>query len=371
MTQLGCTAEVLAAALLPRRLTPQAARALVAPALVALGSSAAAMALGLAVAVELALGAWGSGAVTSLVLLAALVGPIARLSLGSPPPVALALIRCAPLLRALDLGGPRLAIHWTAAAAAPVIIPTAVLSAVAALVLAAHDEPLAALIVILAAALGALAAAGVAGRQGRRIAGGGALVRPGTMAARRLSAVGVLACLAAASQPGLAAAPSAAARVGAGAADVAAAGATAAGAAAAVWLAGDALAVDARPRLRLQATLVDCGASPVRLVAGVAALGAVATAAGGAVLGAGAAAVAGPDAGVRIGIAAAAAGASALAVLVLEPDPTETLARTLVFALGTAPVIAALLAGASAGWLLGGAGIVATVAVVALARRIA
>lgn len=354
--ELRRTAEVVGAALLPRRVPAGAARSLAAPVLVAVASVAAATALGLAVAIELAVAAWGSGAVAALVVLAALVAPTARLSLASPPPLALALTRCAPLLRSLDLGGAALARHWTAAAAVPVILPTVLLGSATALVLCAHREVGVALLVVLAAAVGVLPAAGLARRGGRRTAEGTAAPGPLAMAARRLAAVGTLAGAALASAPlGLSAPPAAAAG---------------AGLAAAVWVAGDALAVDVRPWLRLQATLVDCGASPARIAGRVAAAGAAGAAAVGVAVGIAAGAVADAAAGVQIGAAAAAVASAALVVLALEPDARAALARCLAFAFAIAPTVAALVAGASAGWIVAGAMAVAAVGVVSLMRRI-
>lgn len=350
------TAEVVVAALLPRRLPAGAARSLVAPVLVAVASVAAAAALGLMVAIELAVAAWGSGVVAALVLLAALLAPTARLSLAAPPPIALVLTRCAPLLRALDLGGAALARHWAAAAAVPVILPTALLVVATALVLGAHREVGAALVVVLAGAVGVLPAAWLARRGGRRVARGAGAASPIAMAARRFVAVGALAGAAVASAP-----------LALGTPPTAAAGA---GLAAAIWVAGDALAVDLRPWLRLQVSLVDCGASRARVVGRVAAVGAVGAAALGVAVGTAAGAVAGAEAGAPIGAAAAGTAAAALAVLALEPDARAALARCLAFAAAIVPTVAALVVGAAAGWIVAAAITVAAVGVVALVRRL-
>ncbi len=356
-TQLARTVEVVAAALLPRQLAADAARALAAPVLVALAGIAAALTLGVVVALELAVAAWGSGAVAVAVTGAALLAPTARLWLACAPPVVLALTRCAPLLRSLDLGGAPLARHWMVAAAAPVLVPTLLLGAAAALVLVLHDELAAALMAAGAAALGSLAALAVVHRGARRAAAGDRAPGPGAMAARRLALVGVVACLAVAAAPH---AP--------GIAPTAAAGA---GLAAAVWVWGDGLALDARPWLRLQAALVDGGAPVARLVARATTAGACAAAGLGTAVGTGVGAVAGADAGLRAGLASVAVGAATLAVLVLEPDPRAVVARCLACAVAVSPPVGMLVASSPAGWIGGSAAAVGAVAAVSLARRIA
>ncbi|GAA1421819.1 hypothetical protein [Agrococcus citreus] len=354
-SQLRRTVEVVAAAMLPRRLPTAAARSLVPPALVALSAVAAATTLGLVVAVEIAVAAWGSAVVAAVAILVALVAPAARLSLSAPPSIARALTRSAPLLRALDLG-PALARHWTAAAAVPTLLSGAALSGATALVLGLRGEPGTALAIVVAAAAGALVAVAIARRGGRRVAERGRSAGPRAMAARRLAAIGALACLVSAvASPDLAVTPTAAAG---------------AGVAAAVWVAGDALALDARPWLRLQATLVDCGATPAAIVGRSAALGLAATAALGAMIGVAASAVAGVDAGIRIGLAAGAVGVGALAVLVLEPDARAAAQRCLAFALAIAPTVGALIAGAPVAWIVGAAALAGATALVALARRL-
>lgn len=354
--QLRRTVEVIGAAMLPRRLTAEAARSLVPPALVALAGAAAAAALGLVVAVELLVAAWGMTPVAAVVLLVALGAPAARLALSGPPSVALALTASAPLLRALDLDA-GLARHWAAAVAVPAVVPVGALSAAAALVLGLRGAPGASIAIVLAAAAGALVAVVIAGRGGGRVAEGGRPAGPRAMAARRLAAVGGLACLAMATAPD----------------DPVVTPATAAGAgvAAAVWVAGDALALDARPWLRLRGALVDCGAAPAGVVACAAAGGAAAVALLGSAIGLAATAVAGVAAGVPIGLGAGAVGVASLAALVLEPDPGAAGARCLAFALAITPTVGALVLGASAAWIVGGAALAAAVAVLALARRVA
>jgi len=145
----------------------------------------------------------------------------------------------------------------------------------------------------------------------------------------------------------------------------------AAAVAAATWIVGDGLVVDARPWIRLQATLVDCGAAATAAVARAAAAAASSAAAVGLVVGGAAGALAGTDAGLRAGIAAMAIAGAVLVVLVLEPDPSAVLARSLAFAVAAAPTTCALLSGAATAWLVATPIAVAALGAAVLSCRLA
>jgi hypothetical protein len=355
MAAAARTAEVVVAALLPRPCSDLPARSTIAPVAVALGVVVASAPLAAAVAVELAAATWGSAAVVVLVMVVALAAPALILSLASPPQLASVVARCAPLLQALDLGGAALARHWTIAATVQTCAPTAALAVAGAAVLAAHGEPGGALGVVGAAAVGAVGVTLLARRAARRLVDGGRGARLQALAARRLAVVVGVGCLLLISPQRSELAPTAV---------------TAAGIAAAVWVAGDALAVDARPWLRLQVALIGCGAATAGTIARAGVAGAAIAAAAGGAIGMPAAALAGVDAGLRIGLAAGGVTVAALAVLALEPDARAALPRCLAFAVALSPGVVALIAGASAIAIAVTAALVGAVGLVALGRRL-
>jgi hypothetical protein len=138
----------------------------------------------------------------------------------------------------------------------------------------------------------------------------------------------------------------------------------------AVWVTGDALAVDARPWLRLQVALIGCGASPARTIARAAGAGAAIAAVVGGLIAVAAAQLAGADAGLRIGCAAGGVTLAALAVLALEPDARAAPQRCLAFAAALAPGVAALMGGAPAIAIAAISAVIAAVGLIALGRRL-
>lgn len=357
LEDLRATAAVVVAALLPRALEPTRVGSLAGPLAAAGVGIAAAVVSVLAVAVDLARAAWGSGAVAVVVAVVVALGPVTRLAIGATCGPMAALRRCAPLLRALDLGGAPLARHGALAACASATAPAAVLGTTAALVLAVRAAPAASTAIAVAVAAGAVAAAVPAVRVGARLAHGASDRTPRGQATRRLAITAAVSVAALAVPQAPWELPPAA--VGA------------AGIAVAAWIVGDGLAVDARPWLRLQATLIDCGASALRVAARAAGVAAAGAAAVGAAVGLAAGAVAGTGAGLRTCLVASAIAGAIHVALVLEPDPAAALSRGLAFVLVGAPAAGAMLTGAAAGWLVAASVAVAAVGAPALARRLA
>jgi hypothetical protein len=285
------------------------------PMLVGAASALLGAAAGLTAIVHLAVRLAPEITVPALILVLA-VGPLARVAIGETSPLVASVAAVAPLLRALELGRGR---GWGALAAiAPLLLGSSAVAGAAALSLSTAGDARSAVVVI--ASAGGLAAAGAAAalRDGRplladvpvRIAGALMLGAAGwaVLAAEPLAVglrapvtVGALGtvgdAVAAASTPlvlVIAAAPAA-------------------------WVAGELLARDARPLVRLVRELVSCGAP--------------------------AAAPAAALAGAMLSIGAASA------VVLLEPASERVAARAVVFALLLTPPFLVATGAVGSAWL--------------------
>ena len=361
--ELRRTAEVVAVSMLPRWLSGDAARSLRAPIALAGGCVGAAVVLVTIAGADAARTAWGAVAVAALVAALSLLLPAARILLSSPP-LAAAVARSAPLLRALELGDTAIARHWALAAVLPSVSATAGLGVAAAIALGAHGALSEALAIVGSVTLGALLASALARRGGARLAARRGVPPQSAMPLRRLAVLAIAGCLAPAAAPLLQ-------ELGIDPA-VRTAAAIAGALTAAVWVVGDLLTADARAGLRLCRALIDCGAPLVRVAAPIVGCGLALGAVVGAAVGSAAGAVAGDvELGMRAAAAALLIGCAAPAALVLEPAPTAILRRSLVFALAISPAVASLLGGGHPGWTIAAAAAVAAVGALVLARRIA
>lgn len=335
---------------LPDSLLTALSTALRVPVLIGSASALLGGAAALAALVHLSVRLAPSVAVPAIVLVLAM-GPLVRVAIGATPPLVASVAAAAPLLRALDLGDGR---GWGAlAATAPVLLGSGVVAGAAALSLSTAGDPSAgahAVAVGIASAGGLVAAGALAAlRVGRPLlsglvarlavvlaagAAGWAAVAAGPLALR--GATGAAEALAALGDAIAAAPPSLVLAITA---------------APALWIAGELLARDARPLVRLLRELVSSGASRAAIAA-VVAVGMLAIGLAGAPIAGVLAALAGAADAVWAAVAIAwHVLVAATAVVLLEPGSERIAVRTIAFALLLTPPVLVAIGAIAPAWL--------------------
>lgn len=328
---------------LPDWLLTALSTALRVPVLIGSASALLGGAAALAALVHLSVRLAPSVAVPAIVLVLA-IGPLVRVAIGETPPLVASVAAAAPLLRALDLGDGR---GWGAlAATAPVLLGSGVVAGAAALSLSTAGDPSAgahAVAVGIASAGGLVAAGALAALRGGRPLLSGLVAR-----------LAVVLAAGAAGWAAVAAGPLAL-HGATGAAEALAAAppslVLAITAAPALWIAGELLARDARPLVRLLRELVSSGASRAAIAA-VVAVGMLAIGLAGVPIAGALAALAGAADAVWAAVAIAwHVLVAATAVVLLEPGSERIAVRTIAFALLLTPPVLVAIGAIAPAWL--------------------